>query len=440
MKKNKVVKKPYVAPVYRKFNKGGKALKNLMKKYGAGGSVSDFGAQGNFTTKYTSNQPDVEELEDPNLILADVEELEDPNLILEENIIDAEAETEGQVPIAPMAEAENKVERAFSGAAKGVTVGSLLGPLGSLVGGAIGGVAGFLKGKKEKRRKRRQEGIKASFNEGGQVPEKEPDVKDLLHQLNRFGKKPRGLRGSWNMPPDEERQIPRHNDIYKYLASRGIDTKDDEIAKAYIMPGSVAGAGFVDGYDASAYSEKGRYLDPTKPSKPDLMNAGEFGAPPFPNTKGQRIMLASTQLKNPTTRIEEAVHSLQQQRFLDPSVSDSKIGGNKRRLYQMLKKQPWLKELSPDMEKTLTKGNYALKGPGSTSEFEAKLIASKMTMIQDGVLPEDGKVSDKDLEVIKQWYENYQNKTGETLWESVLFQDFSDKKYRDEILSTLNKL
>ena len=106
----------------------------------------------------------------------------------------------------------------------------------------------------------------------------------------------------------------------------------------------------------------------------------------------------------------------------------------------MLKKQPWLKELSPDMRKTLTKGNYALRGSGSTSEFEAKLIASKMTMIQDGVLPEDGKVSDKDLEAIKQWYENYQNKTGETLWESVLFQDFSDKKYRDEMLSTLNKL
>ena len=283
-------------------------------------------------------------------------------------------------------------------------------------------------------------GLMKKYNEGGEVPEREPDVKDLLHQLNRFGKKPRGSRGSWNMPPDEERQIPRHDDIYKYLASRGIDTKDDEIAKAYIMPGSVAGAGFVDGYDASAYSEKGRYLDPTKPSKPDLMNAGEFGAPPFPNTKGQRIMLASTQLKNPTTRIEEAVHSLQQQRFLDPSVSDSKIGGNKRRLYQMLKKQPWLKELSPDMRKTLTKGNYALRGSGSTSEFEAKLIASKMTMIQDGVLPEDGKVSDKDLEAIKQWYENYQNKTGETLWESVLFQDFSDKKYRDEMLNTLNKL
>ena len=147
--------------------KQGRALKNLIKKYGAGGSVSDFGAQGNFTTKYTSNQPDVEELEDPNLILADVEELEDPNLILEENIIDAEAETEGQVPIAPMAEAENKVERAFSGAAKGVTVGSLLGPLGSLVGGAIGGIGGFLKGKKRKKRKERWKEIKASFNEGG---------------------------------------------------------------------------------------------------------------------------------------------------------------------------------------------------------------------------------------------------------------------------------
>ena len=238
MKKNKVVKKPYVAPVYRKFNKGGKALKNLMKKYGAGGSVSDFGAQGNFTTKYTSNQPDVEELEDPNLILADVEELEDPNLILEENIIDAEAETEGQVPIAPMAEAENKVERAFSGAAKGVTVGSLLGPLGSLVGGAIGGVAGFLKGKKEKRRKRRQEGkdgmkikkLMPSYQEGGEVSETEIDDGGLFQRLRdnraerRINKTPvRQARTSElldvlasDQPTTKGRYYPKEKEIVMY--------------------------------------------------------------------------------------------------------------------------------------------------------------------------------------------------------------------------------
>jgi hypothetical protein len=403
--------------VGKKYDKGG-ALKGLMKKYGAGGSVGGWGAQGNFSTEYNSKQPSVAELPDPSSIP-------------EQNALDALVES-GEEPLTEEEKKKQKNQKALQGAMRGASMGMRFGPWGAVIGAVAGGALTYFAKQGAK--------IKKLYKGGGEVSEGKPDVKDLLHMLKGFGKEPRQPQGSWNMPSDKEGWVPRHDDIFKYLDSRGIDTKDDEIAKAYIMPGSVAGAGFVDGYDASAYSEKRRYVDPTKPSKPDLMNAGEFGAPPFPNAKGQRIMLASTQLKNPTTRIEEAVHSLQQQRFLDPSVSDSKIGGNKRRLYQMLKKQPWLKELSPDMRKTLTKGNYALRGSGSTSEFEAKLIASKMTMIQDGVLPEDGKVSDKDLEAIKQWYENYQNKTGEPLWESVLFQDFSDKKYRDEMLSTLNKI
>ena len=286
--------------------------------------------------------------------------------------------------------------------------------------------------------------VKKYAADGIKVPEKEPDVKDLLHMLRGFGKEPRKPHGAWNMPADEEGWVPRHDDIYNYLASRDIDTKDDEIPKAYIIPGPKANMGYRDGYDAEAVSEKtilNNLFDPTKPFKTDWNMTDEFGdAPPQRNAKGQRIKVSSKQSKNPTVRIEEAIHSLQQQKFLDSSVSDSKIGGNKRRLYRMLKKQPWLDELSPDLKKTLTKGNYALKGGGSTSEFEAKLIAAKMTMINEGVLPKDGNVSDKDLDAIKQWYADRKEKMGETGWESVLFMDLSDKKYRDEMLSTLNKL
>ena len=71
IEENKVVKKPYVAPVYRKYHRGGKALKGLMKKYGAGGSVGGWGAQGNFSTEYNSRQPEVVELPNPNAILTE---------------------------------------------------------------------------------------------------------------------------------------------------------------------------------------------------------------------------------------------------------------------------------------------------------------------------------------------------------------------------------
>ena len=55
----------------KKYYKRGRntALRSLVKKYGAGGGVADFGAQGNFTSEYSSAQPEVEELPDPNTLL-----------------------------------------------------------------------------------------------------------------------------------------------------------------------------------------------------------------------------------------------------------------------------------------------------------------------------------------------------------------------------------
>jgi hypothetical protein len=408
------------------YSKGGKALKGLIKKYGAGGSVSGWGAQGNFSTEYTSRQPEVEELPHPMALAQD-------------NSLSSEVE---ELNLTPEEEKEAKKKKALALAGKGAMMGMKFGPWGALAGGVIGGAIGWFAKQGMK--------IKKLYNQGGGVssPEKKPDVKDLIYQLESYGKETRNPKelwelmdslrrkphGSWNIPPDEDVWAASREDVLKYLSSRGIDTKGKEIDKTYIIPGPYADLN-VNGWEALGVSEKGRLYDPTKPSKPDIISAGDFGAPPFTNSRGRRIKIASRDIKDPTTRIEENIHSLQQQKFLDSSITDSKIGGNKRRLYRMLKKQPWVQDLSPEDRYYETKGNYALKGSGSTSEFEAKLIAAKMTMIHEGVLPSSGKVSDKDLEAIRQWY-----KSQEGLSERELFHDISNPKYRDEILKTLNKL
>ena len=484
--------------------KQGGALKGLMKKYGAGGSVDGWGAQGNFSTEYNSRQPEVEELPNPNAILTET---------IAEQPLEAPAVQSDGLEVAGMGGYDEVImgsdlDSGINKVVDKIPIARMFKGIGEFGSNLIvGDSTGEERKKKQKlaallfsphkllaMRKCEKEGncnaeadaaaAEAAAQEktaeaevkrtedaalkkknafwaadGIKVPEGKPDVNDLLSQLTTYnepnGGSAKGIwelkdalrrkpHGSWNMPVDEEGWVPKHDDIYNYLASRNIDTKDDEIPKAYIIPGSKANMGYRDGYDAEAVSEKrilNNLFDPTKPFKTDWNMTDEFGdAPPQRNAKGQRIKVSSTQSKNPTVRIEEAIHSLQQQKFLDSSVSDSKIGGNKRRLYRMLKNQPWLDELSPDLQKTLTKGNYALKGGGSTSEFEAKLIAAKMTMINEGVLPKGGNVSDKDLEAIKQWYADRKEKMGETGWESVLFMDLSDKKYRDEMLSTLNKL
>ena len=216
-----------------------------------------------------------------------------------------------------------------------------------------------------------------------------------------------------NQFDSEEKWVPRREDIYKYLTSRGIDSGGNEISKTRIIAGPVA-----------EHGEK-----PSDPASPGISIKDEDGK--------VKIKVASGDIENPTTRIEESIHSLQQQTLNNTSLS--RVGGNKRRLYRMMKKQPWLNDLSPEKKKSLTKGNYVFKGEDSNQEFEAKLIAAKMTMMHEGILSDDGVVSENDLEAIKQWYEKRKTQ-GNHGWESVLFQDLSDKKYRNEMLNTLNKL
>tara|TARA_R110002153_G_scaffold42747_1_gene121112 strand:+ start:346 stop:4968 length:4623 start_codon:yes stop_codon:yes gene_type:complete len=252
--------------------------------------------------------------------------------------------------------------------------------------------------------------VKKYAADGIKVPEGKPDVNELLDMLSQHKGAP---QKELNQFDSEEKWVPRKEDLYKYLTSRGIDSEGNEIAKTRIIPGPVA-----------EHGEK-----PSDPASPGISIKDEDGK--------VKIKVASGDIENPTTRIEESVHSLQQQTLNDTSLS--RVGGNKRRLYRMMKKQPWLNDLSPEMKKSLTKDNYVFKGQDSNQEFEAKLIAAKMTMMHEGILSDDGVVSENDLEAIKQWYEKRKTQ-GKHGWESVLFMDFSDKKYRNEILNTLNKL
>ena len=118
-----------VLPLEIKTYKQGGALKGLIKKYGAGGSVGGWGAQGNFTTEYTSKQPDVEELEDPNLI---------PEL----NALAAQQESSGE-PLTPEEERKLKGKKALQGAGKGAMAGASFGPWGAVIGGVVGGALGY---------------------------------------------------------------------------------------------------------------------------------------------------------------------------------------------------------------------------------------------------------------------------------------------------------
>ena len=155
-------------PRVRKYHNSGKALKGLIKKYGAGGSVGGWGAQGNFTTEYTSRQPDVEELEDPSLI---------PEL----NALAAQQESGGE-PLTPEEERKLKGKKALQGAGKGAMAGASFGPWGAVIGGVLGGAIGYFAKKGAK--------IKKSLYDNGGLFEA---LREKKANRNKFTKKKRGL-------------------------------------------------------------------------------------------------------------------------------------------------------------------------------------------------------------------------------------------------------
>ena len=167
-------------PAEIKTYKQGGALKGLIKKYGAGGSVGGWGAQGNFTTEYTSKQPDVEELEDPNLI---------PEL----NALAAQQESGGD-PLTPEEERKLKGKKALQGAGKGAMAGASFGPWGAVIGGVVGGAIGYFakKGTKIKKSLYDNGGLFEALREKradrriAKTPVRDANSSDLLDMLDNY--------------------------------------------------------------------------------------------------------------------------------------------------------------------------------------------------------------------------------------------------------------
>jgi hypothetical protein len=103
------------------------------------------------------------------------------------------------------------------------------------------------------------------------------------------------------------------------------------------------------------------------------------------------------------TRVEEDIHSLQKDILGNNKPLSSKSRKNKRQLKKELKNA----DFTPEEYDRRVKGNYALSGKGSLIEFEAKMIATKMVLLQQGILDSaDEVVTEKKLDEIIAWKRN----------------------------------
>ena len=184
----------------KQYSKGG-ALSGLVKKYGAGGSVNGWGAQGNFTTEYISKQPDVEELEDPNLI---------PEL----NALAAQQESGGE-PLTPEEEKRLKGKKALQGAGKGAMAGASFGPWGAVIGGVVGGAIGYFakKGTKIKKSLYDNGGLFKALRERrtdrriAKTPVRDASSQEVLEMLSSYGADSPMMQGEYD---------PREKEIVMY--------------------------------------------------------------------------------------------------------------------------------------------------------------------------------------------------------------------------------
>jgi hypothetical protein len=180
-KKNRPAKNKFVSNKVRVLKKEGKSLKEAVaialdmwkrgkvKKYGAGGSVEDFGAQGNFTTEYTSRQPEVEELEDPN-------EKSGGTTV---TIIQEEEELSKEEQRGLKGKAAGRA--AGKGALMGAKIGSFLPGLGTGIGAAVGAAVGGIGTLLANRKLKKQEQIMAE--KGVKIKKKKYDNGGLFEKL-----------------------------------------------------------------------------------------------------------------------------------------------------------------------------------------------------------------------------------------------------------------
>lgn len=286
----------------------------------------------------------------------------------------------------------------------------------------------------------------ASIRDGGEV---RPPT-DAEHNMSTWGYLNKGLNrdnGGVINGDDEEYSI-RPEDIYKYLEGKGVNLRGREIATTRIMPGRSeyflygnAPTGSKESDDEASTEEAIRNHDTVL----GIQQGKSFMDDDF---RRHNIIMSAKRAGDEDVRVEEDIHSIQ------PIIGTliKGMGKSKRQLARMLKDQYFefdentgsesFKSLS-DQEKSdlykenLVSENYALRGMGSSKEFEAKLISDKMQMINQGVIPKDGVVGEEHLMGIQNWYSN---QSDDANFLGVLFKNIdASPKYTKTLLKTLNK-
>lgn len=147
---------------------------------------------------------------------------------------------------------------------------------------------------------------------------------------------------------------------------------------------------------------------------------------------------------DPSVRVEEDIHSLQKNIFGWNKPLSNKSRKNRSKLKKELKGN--LPE--EDYEYHVT-DNYALQGRASLIEFEAKMIATKMTLLEQGILDSADEVITKEkLDEIVAWKRNqFDWDNAEKSFNEGKASDFTtilyahdSPKMRDLLLKTLNDL
>ena len=145
------------------------------------------------------------------------------------------------------------------------------------------------------------------------------------------------------------------------------------------------------------------------------------------------------------TRVEEDIHSLQKGILGNNKPLSSKSGKNKRQLKKELKNA----DFTPEEYDRRVKGNYALSGQGSLIEFEAKMIATKMVLLEQGLLDSaDEVITEKKLNEIIAWKRNQfdwdnpeqERSEGKSPDFTTILYAHDSPKMRDLLLKTLNDL
>lgn len=140
------------------------------------------------------------------------------------------------------------------------------------------------------------------------------------------------------------------------------------------------------------------------------------------------------------TRYEEDIHSLQKRSLFDWNklLSSNQTRGNKKALKEELKNA----DFTPEEYERRVEDNYALSGSGSALEFEAKMIATKMMLLEQGVIESaDEVITEEKLDSIIEWKKNqYKDSSTQSHDFTTVLYSHDSPKMRELLLKTLNDL